>query len=891
MKKITLLILFLLPIVLFSQSNKETIQRYFNTNIAKNALSNEDVKDWVIQSEGNSKSTNISSCYVIQRYQGIEIYRAISNFSIKEGQVINVQKRFVTNLSRKVNTTKPSLSAINALTKAYALLGITPLAPFTVLETIEQHKFKISNGLNIEEPVSANLVYHVTNENNLILAWDFTIDTPTHDHIWSVRIDAVNGKMLEKKDFNVSCSFDEKSAYIPKNNSSTNNSWINEVNTSYKQLFSKAPMLVPGGSYKVIPFNYESPNHSDRQLISNPSNATASPYGWHDTNGVAGAEYTIARGNNVWAKADFTGENLNNGVCPDGGTSLLFDFPYGGTNVTASSYIDAASTNLFYMNNVMHDIWYQYGFDEQNGNFQQNNYGKGGKASDYVFADAQDGSKADPQKSNNANFSAPVDGSKGRMQMFLWNYGPKIKPIIINSPASIAGSYTARQNSFSPGHVDLPIAPAFIESDLVLYLDGTGDSNLGCVTPSNAAAMNGKIVILRRGTCTFVVKAKAAQDAGAKALIVANNVAGDISMSGADATITIPVISVSQEIGDLIINQMQTQAVNVKLQLQNSPFVNSDGDFDNGIISHEYGHGISIRLSGGANNSSCLDNTDQMGEGWSDWFALMLQLKPGDVGTVKRGIGTFVSVQPTDGVGIRDYPYSTDRAINPMTYANTNNYKYLDDDKVEQTEIHGTGSVWATVLWDLTWAYINKYGYDDNKYSGTGGNNKLMRIVLDGIKLQPCSPTFVSARDAIIAADQAITGGKDYCMIWEVFAARGLGVKASAGDGNIGNDQVEDFTTPAAGPNCVLAVNDFESDNVMKVFPNPSDGQINIQINQYVGKVNIQVIDANGRLVFNAKNEEFNGQKRIDLTHLNPGFYILKVNGEGLNYVEKIILN
>jgi hypothetical protein len=73
------------------------------------------------------------------------------------------------------------------------------------------------------------------------------------------------------------------------------------------------------------------------------------------------------------------------------------------------------------------------------------------------------------------------------------------------------------------------------------------------------------------------------------------------------------------------------------------------------------------------------------------------------------------------------------------------------------------------MLWDLTWAYVNKYGLDNN--TGTAGNNKIMRIVLDGIKLLPCSPTFIDARDAIIAADQAITG-TDYCMIWEVFAAR-----------------------------------------------------------------------------------------------------------------------
>jgi hypothetical protein len=696
----------------------------------------------------------------------------------------------------------------------------------------------------------------------------------------------LNGEILEKNDLNISCNFDSKKYY-----SSANNILMKPAKAKYKQLFSAAPMYVGGGSYNVIPFNYESPNHSARRLISNPANATASPYGWHDIDGFDGAEFTVTRGNNVWAKEDFLGDNIVVGNGPDGGAGLVFDFPYGGTGVEAASYISAATTNLFYMNNVMHDIWYQYGFNEASGNFQENNYSRGGKENDFVNADAQDGSMADPQSTNNANFATPVDGGKPRMQMFLWNTGPEIKPIIVNSPQNIAGSYVAKQNSFNPGRVDLPIAPNFIQSDLVLYLDSVGGSSDACVAPSNEAAMNKKIVVIRRGSCTFVVKVKAAQNAGAVAVIIVNNADSAITMSGADASIKIPAISVTQAVGESLIAQMQTQNVNVNLQVENSPFVNSDGDFDNGIIAHEYGHGISTRLAGGRNNSSCLQNTDQMGEGWSDWFALMLQIKPGDVGTSKRGIGTFVSMQSTDGLGIRDYPYSTDRAINPMTYAQTNKYQYMDKDGVEQTEIHGTGSVWTTVLWDLTWAYINKYGYDDNKYTGIGGNNKLMRIVLDGIKLMPCSPTFVSARDAIIAADQAITGGKDYCMIWGVFAARGLGVNASAGDGNIGNDQVEDFAAPAVGPNCVLAVNDFESNEGMSVYPNPSNGQVNLHIDQYVGKVTIQIIDINGRVVAKFKNEEFNNLKTIDLSRLQKGVYILKVNSDNLEFTEKIILN
>jgi hypothetical protein len=886
MRKIALLSVFLIPFFVLAQSNRAVIQRYLSTPSAKINVMNSDFNDWAIQSDGAMTSSGIQNCYVVQRYKGIEIFRAVSNFSIKYGEVIDVQKRIVDGISKKANTTKPSVTALQALTEAYVLLGIKANEAFTVLENIETNKFKISNGLDLEEPVTANLVFHQTDGGKLILAWDFTIYTPSQDHIWSVRIDATDGKLLEKNDFVISCSFDHSKAISHSHDSS-----LGSFDYSYKQVFSSSPTQITGGSYRVIPFNFESPNHSSFQLVSNPANDIASPFGWHDIDGVVGPEFTTTRGNNVWARADFISNNSSDGFSPSGGKSLLFDFPYGGTDVEASSYIEAAITNLFYMNSIMHDVWYQYGFDESSGNFQANNYGRGGKADDHINADAQDGSLAEPKSLNNANFSSPVDGNSGRMQMFLWDRGPEIKPIIITSPSGISGSYVARQNSFNPGRVDLPVAPSFLQSDLVLYLDSSAGTSQGCVVPSNASAMKGKIVVVRRGNCTFVVKVKAAQNAGAIAVIVVNNVEGDIVMSGSDDSITIPAISVSQSIGENIINRMKTQAVNVKIQLDDAAFVNSDGDFDNGIIAHEYGHGISIRLSGGANNSRCLDNTDQMGEGWSDWIALMMQIKQGDFAADKRGIGTFVSSQDTDGQGIRDFQYSTDRSINPMTYAFTNNYQTIDADGKSVTAVHGVGSVWATMLWDLTWAYIKKYGLDNNKYTGTGGNNRIMRIVLDGIKLQACSPTFIDGRDAIIAADQAITGGEDYCLIWEAFAARGLGVNATAGNADIGNDQTEDFTRPEAGPNCILAVSQFDKDNFMSVYPNPSDGQLSVRIINFVGKVNIQIIDFMGRVVYKVTDEVFNSQIELNLSHLAAGIYILKVNGEGLSYTEKVILN
>ena len=73
---------------------------------------------------------------------------------------------------------------------------------------------------------------------------------------------------------------------------------------------------------------------------------------------------------------------------------------------------------LFYLCNWYHDKLYELGFTEAAGNFQINNFGRGGLGNDPVQADAQDGGGV-----NNANFSTPPDGSSGRMQMYIFS-GP-----------------------------------------------------------------------------------------------------------------------------------------------------------------------------------------------------------------------------------------------------------------------------------------------------------------------------------------------------------------------------------------------------------------------------------------------------------------------------------
>ena len=393
--------------------------------------------------------------------------------------------------------------------------------------------------------------------------------------------------------------------------------------------------------------------------------------------------------------------------------------------------------------------------------------------------------------------------------------------------------------------------------------------------------MAGKIVILRRGNCEFVIKVKNAQNAGAIAVVVVDNIPNQlVNMGGGDGTITIPSVFITQGLGDALIAQMATQPVTVKLiAAGGDPYINADGDFDNNIIAHEYGHGISTRLIGGRNNSSCLQNGEQAGEGWSDWIALMMQLKAGDQGATPKGIASFSSNQPITGGGIRSYSYSTNMSVNPLTLADSNT-----------TAQHDRGEVMAATLWDLTWAYIEKYGLDSNVLTGTGGNNKVMQLVLDAFKLVQCNPSFLNYRDAIIAADQATTNGQDYCMIWKVFARRGMGTNASSGTASSGTDQVAGFNEPTPGPNCTLSVDYFNLEDMIRVYPNPANGLVTVRINQFSGKLNLQVVDLNGRVVYSAPNSDFNIEKTLDLRHLQSGMYVIKVNGDSLNYTHKIIM-
>jgi hypothetical protein len=870
----------------WAQSHKQLIQNELDTHKSTGHLTASDISDWTIDSEVFAQGTQITSCYLVQNYQGIRVYNSSSTAAIKGNKVVQLALNFTDHLRDKINTTQPQLSVEQGFLAACQQLQIAQTPRVTVLEQLPHHRYRLADGLQ-DDPITCQLVFESMPNQRLVLAWYFQFYSPDAKHLWDVRVDASNGTILAQNDLTVSCAFG--SAHATQGAKQYN---FSQAASLPKSL---APYAPTPGTYRAVPIRYESPNHHPFELITTSGNALASPNGWHDSNALGGTtaslRYTYTRGNNVLAQEDADGNN-GNGIRPDGGAALLFDYNYGGATLQPTSYTPAATTNLFYAINEMHDIWYQYGFTEASGNFQQNNLGRGGTntaTGDYVLADAQDGYSQTTPTLNNANFSTPNDGTRPRVQMFLWTIGaPATNFLTVNSPASIAGEKLATSNVFEgTDRVLVPTAPNGITADLALYANNPNPPgyNSACQVPTNASALANKIVLIKRGGCFFNLKVKNAQDAGALAVIVTDSIPNNPSTLNMSSTgilgITIPAIFITKELGDELIAEMANGPVNVKLESPGNLYLYADGDFDNGIIAHEIGHGISNRLIGGPNNTACMVNAEQMGEGWSDWFCLINQIQPGDTGAEARGIGTYAINELPTGQGIRAYPYSTDMAINPLTLANSN-----DD------EPHNRGEVWTALLWDLTWAYIQKYGFDPDIYTGTGGNNKVMRLVMDALKLEGCNTSsFINSRNTLFAADQATTGGQDYCLIAEVFQRRGVGLNASSGSVNNALDQTEDFTAFPAGPNCTLALDYFAHPELIRVYPNPTQGNIQLRINQFVGKLHIQLVDTNGRLVYEEKDTAFQLEKTLPFGALQKGVYVLKVSGDQLKYTQKIIIN
>lgn len=542
----------------------------------------DDLVDTEVTDAVYSTVSGATRVYLRQRHRGIPVYNGQLQVNVnRDGRVISVHSALVPGLAAAATDATPALDAEAALLAAAGHLGLSADGPPRKLAppsgVRRSHRLR-APGISTDAAEAA-LAWLPVGDGEARLVWTLLVRPPGGGHLYELTVDAVDGRVWTR--------FDRTDA----------------------------------DSYRVYPRPVESPDHTSpappadaRVLVTDPAHPVASPLGWHDT---GSASYTVTHGNNTHAFEECTGLPI---PCsePQCGPSLVCDFPLDLTQ-GATSNVDAAVTQLFYWVNLVHDVIHRYGFDEPAGNFQIDNFGRGGVGGDDIRAEGLDGNV------NNAFFTTSPEGQQSAMEIGFFLY----------------------------------------------------------TSPSRA------------------------------------------------------------------------------------------GELDAGLLVHEYGHGISNRLIGGPSTVTCLENDQQPGEGWSDFYALAFTAEPGDQGADPRPLVTYPLGDPPTGPGARTQLYSTDPAVN------THTYESIDGMGIP----HGVGEVWAQALWEVYWALIGAHGYDPDLYDATGGagNQRAILYVTEGLKNTACSPTFTDARDGIVQAATDLHGGADVCLVWQAFAAFGLGIDAVSG--------------------------------------------------------------------------------------------------------------
>jgi len=518
------------------------------------------------------------------------------------------------------------------------------------------------------------------------------------------------------------------------------------------QSFTPHPAGVPDGSVPDFgPYNL---------VVMEAFNRSHDPW--------LGTMATTTTGNNVDAYADIAPPSgFGPGdIRPEvrGGRTLNYRYDFTAEPLATPDQSKAAAVNVFFVTNWLHDWYYDSGFTEATGDAQLDNFGRGGAGGDPLVAHAQ--ANALGGSRDNANMTTPADGLSPTMNMFLWSGAVEVS--LVTPTASVAASELVN----GPRNFELT-------DEVVLVEDVTGGSHTACVPISGA--VSGKIALIEYGfgcaSETVVDNAKAAGAVGAILMIA---IPGFPSFSLSETTTAnLPGLVLGFDDGAAL-----EASLPVAVTLHRTTTLEHDGDFDNAIIAHEWGHYLHHRLASCEVTNQCF----AMSEGWGDFNALLMMLRPTDDrdGTFGTGLyaltaGGFASFgfQDPGYFGIRRYPYSTNRAKNALSLRHIGDDNALPDVPTNpgpvgngNSEVHNAGEIWAESLWEVYNVLIDAHGVVES-------HRRMTDYIVAGLLLTPPEATYVEARDALLAAAGALDTD-DMILMAAAFAGRGSGTCAVA---------------------------------------------------------------------------------------------------------------
>jgi len=297
-KRIYLLLTSLLLITtVFGQHEKaiSSAKQFLKENVANWQLTEADIADIAIENIFTSKHNGVTHIYFNQQYQGIKIFNALSTVNVlPNGEVLHATNRFIPKIATLVNTTQTRINPEVAIQKAALHLEIKAVANLRNKVSEGRNKVIYSNTNISNSDISVEPIYQLMEDGKLHLAWQLAIDMTEKANYWNVRVDAQTGEIISKNNWTIHCSLgihehQQGCGFLEREQ---------QLIESVQSTTAFVP-TVDGSSYNVYPLPVESPLHGNRSIVNEPAHPVASPFGWHDTNGQAGAEFTITRGNNA----------------------------------------------------------------------------------------------------------------------------------------------------------------------------------------------------------------------------------------------------------------------------------------------------------------------------------------------------------------------------------------------------------------------------------------------------------------------------------------------------------------------------------------------------------------------------------------------------------------